>query len=84
MLRFLTDELQDAEDQGDRGMFFLKHYPRVSMKNLRHQFGFLVTFLVVGMVPIHLKRPRISVSVEYYGTLQHAYCLASFGIVYQM
>jgi hypothetical protein len=25
MLRFLTDELQDAEDQGDRGTSFFKH-----------------------------------------------------------
>jgi hypothetical protein len=65
MLRFLTDELQDAEDQGDRGRSFLKHRPHVSMKNIFPQFGLWVMFSVVGMVLIHLKRPRISVSVEY-------------------
>ncbi|KAI9455924.1 Metallo-dependent phosphatase-like protein [Lactarius psammicola] len=59
MLRFLTDELQDAEDKEDRGMCFLKHRPHVSVKNFCHQFGFLVMSRVVGMVPIHLKRPRI-------------------------
>jgi hypothetical protein len=83
MLRFLTDELQDAEDQGDRGMSFLIHCPRVSMKNLCHQFGFLVMFRVVGMLPIHLKCPQISVSSENYGTLQHTDC-EMFILVYQM
>ena len=34
MLRFLTDELQDAEDQGDRGMSFLKRDFLVTVKNL--------------------------------------------------
>ena len=32
MLRFLTDELEDAEDQGDRGKCFLKHHFCVSVK----------------------------------------------------
>lgn len=27
MLRFLTDELQDAEDKGDRGIFFPSREP---------------------------------------------------------
>jgi sphingomyelin phosphodiesterase len=45
MLRFLTDELQDAEDQGDRGMSFLKHRPRVSMNNT------LSSVWIVGHVP---------------------------------
>ena len=34
MLRFLTDELQDAEDQGDRGISFLKHRPHFDEKHL--------------------------------------------------
>ena len=84
MLRFLTDELQDAEDQGDRGMSFLKHRLHVSMKNIWHQYGLWVMFSVVGMVPIHLKRRRISVSVEYDDTSWHAFCLTLSGVVYQM
>ena len=32
MLRFLTDELQDAEDKGDRGKCFFEHHARVSVK----------------------------------------------------
>jgi hypothetical protein len=34
MLRFLTDGLQDTEDQGDRGMSLLKHNFCITVKDL--------------------------------------------------
>ena len=37
MLRFLTDELQDAEDKGERGMSFTT--PCTFADVLFHQFG---------------------------------------------
>lgn len=47
MLRFLTDELQDAEDQGDRGVSLATSW--LTFTDPFHQFGFSVTSSAVGM-----------------------------------
>ena len=61
MLRFLTDELQDAEDNGDRGMSLA--VPLLHVADHFHQFGLWVTFSVAGMGQMHWRRQVISVSV---------------------
>ena len=57
MLRFLTDELQDAEDQGDRGMSFLRYRPHVSMKTSAISLDYRSCSQWLGWsVLTHLKR----------------------------
>ena len=61
MLRFLTDELQDAEDQGDRGMSLA--VPLLYVADHFHKFGSWVTFSAAGMGQMHWRHQVIFVGV---------------------
>jgi hypothetical protein len=66
MLRFLTDELQDAEDIGDRGMS--RATPRSSLvffTDFIDQFGSLATFFPAGMGQMRWRHQVISVGFIY-------------------
>ena len=63
MLRFLTDELQDAEDKGDRGTFISRASSLLYFTDIFDKFGLSATFSPAGMEQTHCKHQVISVGV---------------------
>ena len=72
MLRFLTDELQDAEDSGDRGMSLVAPY---ASTDILHQFGSWVMFPAALMGQMHWRHRVISVRDA---TITHCYDKLTF------
>jgi hypothetical protein len=62
MLRFLTDELQDAEDKGDRGMS-LRELVALDFTDVSGQFGLWATSSPAGMEQMRWKHQVIYVGV---------------------